>query len=196
MHSRGGEVTQNHAEEMLHGGHISIQRPRLKQHCPRCPHTLGTPHPSQKQGKRARSCMPGSGHPGLAEPCACLCQTQAAGTKEGREQFKMFLSFYLSFRNSTFLSSVTLTLPWESFLSQEEQEDMDERSACGAEPGQAEVTPGQGSSPAPSVAATAPANSAAGWPRPELGQTRLASAGKMHICLTDIPNCTSESCMC
>lgn len=91
---------------------------------------------------------------------------------------------------------MTLTLPWESFLSQEEQEDMDERSACGAEPGQAEVTPGQGSSPAPSVAATAPANSAAGWPRPELGQTRLASAGKMHICLIDIPNCTSESCMC
>lgn len=59
--------------------------------------------PHENRQKRAQSCMCGSGHLGLAEPCACLCQAQAAGTKEGREQFKIFLSFYLPFQNSPFI---------------------------------------------------------------------------------------------
>jgi len=57
---------------------------------------------------------------------------QAARTKQGREGFNTFLSFYLSFRNSTFLTntcSVTLTLPWESILSQDEQEDTEMQGA-------------------------------------------------------------------
>lgn len=91
-------VTQN-LQEMLHGGHTSLQRPLP---------TFGNTPPLPKTAKKG-TVLQGSGCAGLAEPCVCLCQTPAAGTKEGREQFKTFLPFYLPFQSPPFLSSVTLT---------------------------------------------------------------------------------------
>lgn len=105
MHSQGREVTQNHTEEMLRGGHISIQRLLSRAALPSfAPPALETPHPSPKQVRKGTVLQAWLRTSGLAEPWACLCQTQALGAKEGREQFNIFLSFYLPFQNSTFLT--------------------------------------------------------------------------------------------
>lgn len=151
--------------------------PTAKQPCP-ClppvpPHTGNTPSLSKPGKKGHGPARVGQDIQAWQNSVPVCARHKPAGSKEGREQFKVFLSFYLPFQNSPFLTRFTnpnIALGELSVTGQTGGHRLKE--SLSAEADKAGVTPGQTSSPAPSVTATAPASTAAGWPRSELGQTR------------------------